>query len=289
VDHVIRWQRSKWRNLFESYSLVELVRTIINFLSGLRKVKYDLVIDLQGLLRTNVFASLCVSSNKISLGSEFCGKLFVNKVFPRDHKSRRISSEYLDLAKKLDLNYENFSPRFFLPKLNDTSNQIKSILKNKEYFIIIPFTTRPEKHWSNIHWNKLIKLLINSYKIQCIVVGGKVNDKQKRLLEILDQSVVSLVDKTTLVEAATLIKFSNFVIGVDTGLTHISVSLNKPTIALFGETCPYLFANRKKTKVIWTNKECTPCIEGENDMSIFSCLKGIHPNNVFNEIKNILK
>ena len=89
-------------------------------------------------------------------------------------------------------------------------------------------------------------------------------------------------------EAAGIIKFAQFFIGVDTGLTHMSVSLKKKTIALFGKTCPYLNPIYATSKVIWLNKKCNPCVLCPDLKTELGCLNGIHPEIVENELEKLL-
>ena len=124
---------------------------------------------------------------------------------------------------------------------------------------ILPFTTRVEKHWQNSHWKELVDSLTLKYGLHCIVLGSNLDKNQLGLLTQLGNKVISLTGKTTLLEAAEFINLSEFVVGVDTGLTHMSVSLGKNTVALFGNTCPYLNPVNNNSRVIWINKECSPC------------------------------
>ena len=292
IDHIICWPREDWSNLFKTKKILLLITSIIRFIKLLRNIEYDLVIDLQGLLRTNIFTRLANSKKRISLGSEFCGFLFCNEIFPRDHKSKRISSEYLALAKHMKFKYEEFEPRFILPKDNEKLVYDKFSFLNKissNFFTINPFTTRNKKHWSNLHWNELVELLIKKYQIKCIVLGGELNTYQEKLIEILEDKVINLTGQTSLIEAAGIINLSRFVVGVDTGLTHMSISLNKATIALFGNTCPYLDPINQNSKVMWVNKSCSPCKLLPENNEVYTCLNGIHPELIIKEIEKIDK
>ncbi len=281
-----------WGGSINSGQYLRLIQNIISFFSSLRQIKYDLVIDLQGLLRTNIFMRLAVSKKRISLGAEFAGSFFSDEVVDRDHKSRRISSEYLGLAKHLKLESGSFKPRFEIRRnkkylIFDRFKILKSISNN--FFVISPFTTRQEKHWKNIFWRQLVESLTSEYRIKCLVLGNGLNGEQKKLMDLLDNKVISLVGKTTLTEAAEIINLSNFVVGVDTGLTHMSISLQKPTVALFGNTCPYLDPVNENAKVIWENMFCKSCKDMSNQNKEYTCLNGIYPDLVISTISKIYR
>ena len=50
--------------------------------------------------------------------------------------------------------------------------------------------------------------------------------------------------------SAALIQGADAVIGVDTGLTHMGIAADVPTVALFGSTCPYTQTGRDYVRVI---------------------------------------
>ena len=292
IDLIIEWPRDNWKRLIKEKKFFKFINSILVFSKFLKKNNYDLVIDLQGLLRTNIISRMTNAKKRISLGSEFAGYFFSDQVISRDHKSRRISSEYFALAKFLKLDYGSFKPRFIAPLkkekcIYESLNLSANIMNG--YFIILPFTTRIEKHWQNSHWEELVDSLIQKYGLHCIVLGSNLDKNQQGLLTQLGSKVISLAGKTTLLDAAELINLSQFVVGVDTGLTHMSVSLEKNTVALFGNTCPYLNPVNNNSKVIWINKECSPCKYSHNLNEKYSCLNGIHPDVVMEEINNLVR
>ena len=288
IDKVIQWPKENWTALISRKNFFEFIVEFYLFIKKLRKIQYDLVIDLQGLLRTNIFTRFSCATKRVSLGSEFCGFLFADRILIRDHSSRRISSEYFKLAKVLDLKDDNFFPRFNISKQYHKRVLAKfNFEKKTNFFVIAPFTTRPEKHWINSRWNSLVESLIEKYQLKCIVLGKANNYEQEMLIDILKNKAESYVGRTTLMEAAEIINLSKFLIGVDTGLTHMSVSLKKKTIALFGATCPYLDPVFPSTKVIWINNKYNSFIGQSNHKSTTSCINEIYPETVLKELENL--
>ena len=98
----------------------------------------------------------------------------------------------------------------------------------------------------------------------------------------------SLVDKTNLEDVPKLIKQSQFAVGVDTGLTHISLSIGNPTIAIFGSTRPYLNPVLPTTKVLWLGLECSPCGRHPICNNKFSCMTEITPSMVSRHLDTLI-
>ncbi|MDA9689406.1 glycosyltransferase family 9 protein [Betaproteobacteria bacterium] len=270
-------------------SFLSFINILLSFIRYLRKERFDLVLDLQGLFRTNFITFFCKSNLKYSLGTEFPGNLLVKNIIPRKHNSNRISSEYLFLAEYLKLTTDKFNPRFYI-----TSSIIKPsvcpIDTTKEpFFVIFPFTTRRQKHWKPEFWAQLIKNLICKYKTKCIVLGRALNNEQKILEEqLISVGAFSLVNKTNLKDVPNLIKQSQFAVGVDTGLTHISLSIGNPTIAIFGSTRPYTNPVIPTTKVLWLGLECSPCGRNPICNDKFSCMTEITPSLVARHLDTLI-
>ena len=59
-----------------------------------------------------------------------------------------------------------------------------------------------------------------------------------------------------------IIYHSKFYIGLDSGLMHIAVALNRPTFTLWGASDPSLYGYNwlsEKHKVVSLNLHCSPC------------------------------
>ena len=283
VDSIIEWERDEWEKLLKSRKISNVLGRIYQFKKMLKKQSFDMVIDLQGLLKTNLMSWFTGANTRVSLGSEFGGFFFNTVLIRRDSNTKRISSEYLTLAKKLNLNFSEFRPRYTLPFKKKLTK-----CENKSYFVIAPFTTRPQKHWDNSYWEILVSKLAQRYKSTCYILGARLNKKQYMLVDLLKKIAVPLIDKTDLMETSIIINDAQFLIGVDTGLTHMSVSLNKPTVAIFGSTCPYLDPINLNSKVIWLGMQCSPCKRNPTCDGAYTCLKQIYPEQVINEVSKII-
>ena len=279
LDNVLLFPKADLKQRLRKGYFLSFINILLSFIISLRKERFDLVLDLQGLFRTNFITFFCKSDLKYSLGTEFPGNLLVKNIIPRKHNSNRISSEYLFLAECLKLTTDKFNPRFFITSSATKSSIYPNDATKEPFFVIFPFTTRRQKHWKPEFWAQLIKNLIRKYQIKCIVLGSNLNDDQKSLEEqLISVSAFSLVDKTNLKDVPYLIKQSEFAVGVDTGLTHISLSIGNPTIAIFGSTRPYTNPILSTTKVLWLGLECSPCGRNPICNDKFSCMTEITPS-----------
>lgn len=80
--------------------------------------------------------------------------------------------------------------------------------------------------------NKIIKALSSEFpEHMMIILGANINRHGVQIEN--SKNIINLTGKTTLIDAASLIQKSDFVLSVDTGIMHLSSYLKKPTIGLF--------------------------------------------------------
>ena len=98
----------------------------------------------------------------------------------------------------------------------------------------------------------------------------------------------SLVGKTTIPQAAAVIKGAALLIGVDTGLTHMGIALDIPTICLFGATRPYLDTQGTSGTVLYHPHDCSPCRRSPTCGDDFTCMKAISTEEVLQTARKTL-
>ena len=115
-------------------------------------------------------------------------------------------------------------------------NEIDS---NFKYVVIFPGGNWKPKIWPSEYYNELIKILINRYTNLKFVIVGSLDEKKIYLKHIKrdlsDDIFIDIMGKS-LSFTSSFMKLSNLFIGNDSGLMHLSIASNLPTISLFGPT-----------------------------------------------------
>jgi heptosyltransferase-1 len=109
------------------------------------------------------------------------------------------------------------------------------------------------------------------------------------LAETLGDQAFTLAGKTSIQEAAAVIAASAMLAGVDTGLTHMGIALDVPTLALFGATRPYLDTTGSSGKVLYHKLECSPCRRNPTRDDDFTCMKAITSREVVDTALSLLE
>ena len=256
IDRIISFGLRRWKKALFSW---QSWREFFAFKGELQKVSYDIIIETQGLLKSALVCYLAKKNpNAVVAGlanaTEFSGYEPISRMFYsqsvqvplRCHavdRSRYITCSALDWPLIDRSEKTQFYPAAYI----ETIGVKKFSGLQKPYILFFHSTARDAKRWANQNWIALGKKLA-SRGYQIILPWGSVREKavsSKLSVEILG----SLVPEAfTIEDAFSVIANSALVVGVDTGLTHLSAVLNKPTIEI------YCDSPRWKTEGYWSEK-----------------------------------
>lgn len=286
VDEVLSWPKAEWQRLWREGRLVALARAVRRFRRELAERRFDVAIDLQGLLKSGLVTRLSGAPRRIGLGSREGSHLLMTEVIEKRGVLERISSEYRYLAEQLGLPAGEFVPRLYA----EPTAEARALARLSElglapgaYAVLAPFTTRPQKHWFEDAWQDLAPRLQNVLGLTPVMLGGPADGPAAARIAPPGSGIANLVGATGLAEAAALVKHAGLVVGVDTGLTHMGIGFDRPTVAIFGSTRPYLDAGRPNARVIWLGLPCSPCRRHPTCGGAFTCLRDITPERVMAE------
>jgi heptosyltransferase I len=291
IDEVIPWPKAEWKQLWRQRRWGELLRRVRAFRRMLKDKNFDTAIDLQGLLKSGWLTWMSGAPRRIGLGSREGSQWLMTEVVTKGGDERRISSEYLHLAQHLGLDAGDFLPQLHPGQEATAAAQALMTahgLQPRRYAVFAPFTTRPQKHWFEDAWQALSVRVRDELQLTPVILGGPADREAAERIAQACHGVVSLAGATHLPEAAALVRDAALVVGVDTGLTHMGTAFDRPTVALFGSTRPYLETGRTAGRVIWLGMECSPCRRRPTCGGAFTCLRTITPERVMAEARQAL-
>jgi heptosyltransferase-1 len=292
LDQVIPWPYGTIRALAREGRWPALLGRLARLAAVLHRERFDLVVDLQGLLKSALPAWLTGAPRRIGLGGREGGRLLLTEIIPRDAAAAdpRIGSEYRFLAETLELPVDGFRMRLTIPTA--ASKAAAALIEERGlaagYLVICPFTTRPQKHWPAERWPGLARRLRDELGLAVVMLGGPGDrDAAAAIAREAGESIVDLVGHTTLTEAAALIGHARLLIGVDTGLSHMGIALERPTLLLFGSTRPYLDTGRAEARVLYHPMDCSPCRRRPTCGGAFHCMAAIEMDEVLNAVATL--
>lgn len=291
LDEVIVCPLGHWRRLWRERRPRELVSGIAALRATLREGRFDLAIDLQGLLKSGALTRLSGARRRIGLGSREGSRWLMTRTVPRGGDTRRIGSEYLHLARSLGLPTGAFEMAVYYgePEAAFAEQVIAEHDLGDGYAVLCPFTTRPQKHWIEDRWAPLAARIRDELGLTPVLLGGPADrEAATRIADAADVPVVDLAGRTRLIEAAALIDRAALLIGVDTGLGHMGIAFGTPSLLLFGSTCPYLDTTRANARVLYHPLDCSPCKRRPTCDGAFTCMRLIEVDAVLAAARDVL-
>lgn len=266
-------------------------RVFINAFKQIRKIKYDIAIDFQGLIKSSFLSSLSGATYKIGFAEpdlrEKYAKYFYNAAPHHCYEGGHIISKNLSLLSIFNLyNGEPTSPKIFISDNDELS--IKEELKKKEldmYYLVHPWAGWKTKQWNLKNYVQVIERFYDKTGLMGLVTWAPHEyTKAQQFVKLCSRgSLISF--PTTIGKLAALIKNSTFVIGGDTGPLHLADALQKPLLALYGPTKPSRTGPiNPHARILYHQLECSGCKKRNCPYHHINCMKAISPDEVYENL-----
>lgn len=246
----IAWRR--WRkNLLANRS------EMAQFHRSLREQSYDVVLDAQGLIKSAVVAVLArgfrhgfshtVAREPWAAFAYAQGHAIARRQHAIDRQRQLFAAVF---GYRLPHDQKSGIERIGPANLSQASTKLVPLLHG---------TTWQTKHWPVSMWRALARD-IQAAGYEPVVTWG--NDEERQRAEMIAQhDIAQVLPRMPLAELAHLLSTAAVVVGVDSGLCHLSAALGTPTVSLYGPTDGVLTGARGQcTKVITSSLECAPCM-----------------------------
>jgi len=294
LNRVILSRRKSWQGrLTKTANLSSVVREMVGFLTELRSVEYDLVIDLQGLLKSGVLVGLSKGKRKIGMGGSREGAtLFLNeRRIPVDY-GRHAIDRYLSVAETIGCDADRAGGR--IPYSDADKLSVERILDRYEIqdetlVAINPMARWPTKLWDTERFAVLATRIREELGCQIVFTGSSGDDPViRRIMGTMPVAPVNLAGKTSLRELAYFYTRCRLLVTTDTGPMHVAAAMGCPVVALFGPTAPWRTGPYGPGHaIIRTGVACSPCFSKRCDH--MTCMKEIGIDQVFDAVKTALR
>lgn len=200
----------------------------------LRRERYDYIIDLHHNIRTlRVKRALKVkawSFDKLNIQKWLLTQLKIN-ILPPVH----IVDRYMNTVKELNVRNDGKGLDYFIPDQDKVPLSDIPFSHSQGYIGIVIGAALATK---KLPVHKL-KELCAKIEHPIILLGGKEDKGEGDLIAALDPiKIYNACGKFSLNESADLVRSAKYIISHDTGLMHIAAALQKPVLAVWGNTVP---------------------------------------------------
>ena len=293
IDRLIIFPRKSWLKRFiKKGEYIGVGKEVTKFLKELKSRRYDIVVDLQGLLKSGILTFLANGKRKIALNGGREGSLiFTNEKVAIPDPDLHALDKCLCIARYLGATNPVWNGQ--IPIYDTDEEHVDYLLgeigNNSTLVAVNPMAKWESKLWE-LHRFASLADTIKEELGAGVVFTGSEGDKAaiEDIRSGMKTRALNLAGKTTLKELAYLYQKCAAVICTDTGPMHIAAAMGSSVVvALFGPTSPLRTGPYgAKHRVIRAGLECSPCFKKRCDD--MSCMKKITVEMVFEAVRDVL-
>ena len=269
-------------------------KLFFKFYKELRAVKYDVVMDLQGLLKSGITMGLSRGLRKVGFdrGREL-SHWFLNEKLPPYDPERHAALRYLDVAIHLGADcpkfYAGSNPGpYYTPSVDGEKEATQFLANSNEKFIVLnPGTRRASKCWPIPHWQKLAELITTQTDMGLVITGSQGEAQSGEEVASISPRILNLCGRTTLPGLAAILARSQAMVTGDTGPMHLAAAVGAGGLALFGPTRPGRtgpFGGH--FTIVTPPRECLGCLKKQCE---FVCLDTLEPEVIWEQLQKYLQ
>lgn len=262
----------------------------------LRSEKYDLILDLQGNLKSGIHVLLARGGRKIGFAGKYvkeCNTLFTQEHVDIPARAKHRIEKNVSLVKP---DYEASlieRPDLQLPShlVKEAEESIQGLFDGGHPLMVIhPGTSAfgAFKRWAPEKFGRLASRLHRERGFDTLVIWG--SDEKELAEEVAEtggEGVIVAPPTRTLLHLAAYIRQGRVYVSADSGPLHLANYLGVPTVALFGPKDPALYRPYfPPSRVARSDVECGPCSKRQCDDPI--CMQRLEMDEVYNVLCSLL-
>ena len=267
--------------LLEAHPLVDAVHTVNlkklkkqrsfsllkETISSLKSLgEFDLVIDMQGLIKSSIVARL-ISKNTHGFDKnstrESLASFFYKSRSNIAYDKNIVKRNSFVIADALDFKIDD-TMLLGKEQVFETSKYPLQSQENKKNIAIVIGASWKSKKYPK---EKILEL-VNELQENSLIIWGNEEEKEEALWICKNSNFASLAPKLSLTQLVSFISSCDLLIGNDTGPTHMAWGQNIPSITLFGPTNARMIYETDKNIAIHSPSPVDIFKINKNDFSI---------------------
>ena len=284
LNRLIVLPRPDIRRLVKRGRLAGASRIGAAYRRELRAVEYDVVLDLQGLLKSAAQVWMTRGRRKVGFDQTREKSYWVlNEKMPAYDPERHALLRYLDAAVYLGADRPEPPPaNYYTPPqwARDAATEvIRPWAGLRPYLVLNPGAKWLTKRWPLEHWVELARRLGRAGCLMTVTGGPEDAPAAEAIAAAAPESVLNLCGRTPLPVLAAILAETALMITADTGPMHLAAAVGGRGLALFGPTRP----NRTGPfgghfQILTPPVDCLGCL---NRQCSKPCLELLRPETVF--------
>ncbi len=271
------------------------LRDAWGMIKTLRKENFDLILDLQGLIKSG-FMARAIGANVFGFDArqspEKPNRFFVRPV-PFHKNDTHVVQLYRRIAaapfSRMDENepVAYASPTVEVTQImRDQAEQALTEVGISDHFSILhvgaSFSTKrvPDGHWQSVATE------LSKHGKVLVLWGNREEQLRAAMTCSVSPNVITTQQMLPITAVAGVLEKADAYIGQDTGVTHLAAAVGCPTLCLWGATAPWrMGALGAEHRHVVAEVPCGPCFK--RSCNQFICMPSIRPEHIISAWREV--
>lgn len=242
LAEVVTIDTRAWRRTRTLRAALELARTLRDLRRRLRAQRFDVAMDLQGLVKSGAVTAATGAPVRIGFAPgwsrERASGLFTNRHVTPPPSARHVVDQYLSLLQPLGVTATRAV--FRLPAREAAEGRIEEFFtaaglkRHGRVVVLNPGAGRPAKRWPVERFVELATRLGREAGARVLALWGPSEEEAARA--IAQAPGAMLAPPTDLDELIAVTRRAGVLVAADTGPLHVAAALGTPCVGLYGPT-----------------------------------------------------
>lgn len=207
----------------------------------LRQVRYDVALDLQGLLKSAVLARASGAARVIGFSiwhlREKTARPFYSEAGEEGDEAEHVIHKNLRLLRTIGVDDERVS--FPLAHVESAAvAAVREEVGDQSFALINPGAAWPNKRWPPSRFGEISAFLRDVRGLTSFVLWGPGEEPLAREVVSASGGSARVAPATSIADLLALGREASLMVSGDTGPLHIAAAAGTPTVAIFGPTNP---------------------------------------------------
>jgi heptosyltransferase-1 len=214
---------------------------IFTSISELRREKYDVVLDLQGVYKSAIISFLARSRRRLGyraadLGEGGAAFAYTERFLPREDLNawdglRRTVADAFGYK-------VSGAPSFGLTIPKPVGSSVA--LPDEPFAMLVHATSSDVKKWPTMHWVEIGRALVKR-GITPLLPWGSANEEQEAIAIAKEVQGARVLPRMPILQVAQYVDAAALIVGTDTGFVHLASALGRKTVMIFTATARRYF------------------------------------------------
>jgi lipopolysaccharide heptosyltransferase I len=213
----------------------------------LRRTRYDVVFDLQGLLKSAVLARLSGAPRVVGFSSRYLrertARPFYTDVYDPGgggmyDPNERSHVVQMNLGLLTAVGLAPGAPEFPLDRIDTETARAMRERAGNRYALVNPGAAWPNKRWPAARYGAVARALDERHGFRTIVSWGPGEEELAQEVVRAGGGSALLSPRTSIADLVALVRGAALMISGDTGPTHVAAALGTPIVGIYGPTRP---------------------------------------------------